>query len=191
MIRRLGFIAISAAVWWIGVAIWIGIGPRHDTEPKADAALVLGAAVDGGTPSPVFQQRIAHAISLYKSGRVGRIIFTGGKSPEDSLSEAEAARLWAMARGVPANVILTEQLSQTTLQNFSEALPVVRDARIKGVIVVSDPLHMRRAMVMARSLGIEASASATPKSQYRSAKTRVPFLLRETYFIHHFWFFGA
>lgn len=34
---------------------------------KADAAIVLGAAVWGEEPSPVFRERINHAINLYKN----------------------------------------------------------------------------------------------------------------------------
>ncbi|WP_309245652.1 hypothetical protein [Desmonostoc muscorum] len=43
---------------------------------KADAAIVLGAAVWGEKPSPVFRERINHAINLYKNGSVKAIIFT-------------------------------------------------------------------------------------------------------------------
>lgn len=45
---------------------------------KADAAVVLGAAAWGNKPSPVFRERIAHGIDLYRNGTVGKLIFTGG-----------------------------------------------------------------------------------------------------------------
>ncbi len=48
-------------------------------EPQSDAALVLGAAVWQGKPSPVFEERIKHAIKLYTQGKVHTLIFTGGK----------------------------------------------------------------------------------------------------------------
>lgn len=47
-------------------------------EAHADAAVVLGAAAWDKRPSPVFRERINHAITLYQSHRVGKIIFTGG-----------------------------------------------------------------------------------------------------------------
>ena len=46
---------------------------------KADAAVVLGAAVWRGQPSPVFRERINHAIELYQDEQVQSIIFTGGQ----------------------------------------------------------------------------------------------------------------
>jgi uncharacterized SAM-binding protein YcdF (DUF218 family) len=51
---------------------------------------------------------------------------------------------------------------------------------------VSDPLHMKRAMMMADDLDIAAVSSPTPTSRYRSLKTKLGFLLRELYFIHHY-----
>ena len=49
-------------------------------------------------------------------------------------------------------------------------------------IIVSDPLHMKRAMAMAKDYGITAFSSPTPTTMYRRLKTKVPFLFRETFF---------
>ncbi len=49
-------------------------------------------------------------------------------------------------------------------------------------IIVSDPLHMKRAMLMAEDYGICAYSSPTPTTMYRSAKTQIPFLAREVFF---------
>ena len=49
-------------------------------------------------------------------------------------------------------------------------------------IIVSDPLHMKRAMLMAKDYGIEACSSPTPTTMYKSAKTQIPFLAREVFF---------
>lgn len=60
---------------YAAVAIWT-YGAK--TEPvKSDAAIVLGAAVWGDKPSPVFQGRIDHALWLYKHQYVDKLIFTG------------------------------------------------------------------------------------------------------------------
>ena len=47
---------------------------------------------------------------------------------------------------------------------------------------MSDPLHMKRAMLMCEDYGITAYSSPTPTSMYRSLKTKLTFLLREEYF---------
>lgn len=49
-------------------------------------------------------------------------------------------------------------------------------------IIVSDPLHMKRAMLMAKDYGIEAYSSPTPTSRYVSLKSKLSFLAREEFF---------
>ena len=51
-------------------------------------------------------------------------------------------------------------------------------------IIVSDPLHMARALRLARTAGIDALGSSTPTSRFRSFQTRWRFLLQEVYFFH-------
>ncbi|MBK1833919.1 hypothetical protein JIN78_07600 [Roseibacillus ishigakijimensis] len=59
-------------------------------------------------------------------------------------------------------------------------------AGLKSAIIVSDPLHLKRASLMAKDLGIRSVTSPTPTSRYRSLKTKLPFLQREIYFYHHY-----
>ena len=53
---------------------------------------------------------------------------------------------------------------------------------LETAIIVSDPLHMKRAMLMAKDYGIPAYTSPTTTSMYKSLKTKIPFLLREEFF---------
>lgn len=189
--KRFRQILVVVALWLVGVATWIAIGPSENAASKADVAIVLGAAVDGDVPSPVFRERIAHAVDLYDSGRVGALMFTGGRSPEDALAESEAARAMALTAGVPQDRIFIETRSRTTRQSLVEAQQVMAREGFDTALVVSDPLHLRRASAMASGLGIAADPSATPTTRYRTWRSKLPFLLRETYFMHHYWFFGA
>ncbi|MBX7457665.1 YdcF family protein [Qipengyuania sp. 1NDH17] len=187
--KALRLLLLLAALWLAGIAIWIATVPEENDGASADVALVLGAAVDSDTPSPVFAARLDHAIALYKEGRVAKLMLTGGRSDEYSLSEAAAGREYAIARGVAADDILIDENSRTTRQNLLEAQRVMKGEGVETALVVSDPLHLRRAMQMAQSLGLEAQPSATPHTRYRSWQTKVPFLLREVYFVHHSWLF--
>ena len=177
-------------VWICGVAVWIATGPSEDPKGTADAAIVLGAAVDFDKPSPVFAARIDHAITLYHSGRVSKLVFTGARSPEDAKSEALAAKDYSQGAGVPASAILIEEISRTTHQNLIEATRVLPKHQLDSALIVSDPLHLQRALWMADGLGLDASTSATPSTRYQSWSTKGPFLMREVYFIHHHWIFG-
>lgn len=178
-------------IGWLGtVAGWIAAGPGSSPADTAEFAIVLGAAVKGQVPSPVFAGRIDHAVELYRAGRVQRIVFTGGRSDEDQLSEARAGAAYARGRGVPAGAILIEEQSRTTRQNLANAAALLAGQRSAAVLIVSDPLHLRRAVAIAGDIGLNARASPTPHSRYRSLRTRLPFLARETWFMHVHWLLG-
>ncbi|HQN39520.1 MAG TPA: ElyC/SanA/YdcF family protein, partial [Thermoanaerobaculia bacterium] len=79
----------------------MGLASRRAAPGDAHAAVVLSAAIYGARPSPVFEERIKHAIDLYHTGRVRRIVFTGGVAPGAVRAEAAVARAYALGRGVP------------------------------------------------------------------------------------------
>ena len=89
-----------------------------------------------------------------------------------------------MREGVPDDAILIEALSQTTFENLARARDLMIEHRIQRIVVVSDPLHMARALRLCRELGIDALGSPTPSTRFRSFRTRWRFLLREVYFFH-------
>jgi len=94
------------------------------TDIQADAAIVLGAAVWGNQVSPVFRERINHALDLYRQGKVRKIIFTGGQGNSNEPTEASAARAYAIQNGAGGNDILIEQRSHTTFENLVNAKQV-------------------------------------------------------------------
>jgi uncharacterized SAM-binding protein YcdF (DUF218 family) len=170
----------------IGLAVDIAVsGTRSDPEP-ADAAIVLGAAVDDDVPSPVFSERLRHAAGLFESGQVKWIVVTGGVGQGDRLAEAEAGRDWLIDAGIPADRVVTETESRTTKQNLVFAQPLLAQQGIHRVVIVSDPLHMRRAMRMASDLGLDAHPSPTRTSRFQTLGTQIPMLLREVYFNLHY-----
>lgn len=155
----------------------------QQTKPaQADAAIVLGAAIVDGEPSPVLKGRIDHALMLYDAGSVKKLIFTGGSGGEGEISEAEAARAYAVSHGVIPEDILIETTSTITEQNLHNAKIVAERGGITSFLIVSDPLHMKRAILMAEDLNMDAESSPVVNSVYKSWSTKLPFLLREVFF---------
>jgi uncharacterized SAM-binding protein YcdF (DUF218 family) len=169
-------------LWLWFLAIQIYHYSRESYSQPADVAIVLGAAVWNERPSPVFEERIKHAIDLYKSESVQAIIFTGGIGKGDRSAESQVAREYAILHGVPAEHVYYETRSRTTRENLQEAKRILDQRNLPNVVIVSDPLHMKRAVAIARDLGIAAQPSPTPTSRYRTWQSRLGFLLRETYY---------
>lgn len=190
MRRRIKHIALwlllAGVLWCIIVSTIIWRFGAQDQARESDCIIVLGAAVQGTDPSPVFAERIRHGIHLYDAGYAPKLIFTGGFGDGQKHSEGGVGKSGAAQHGIPVEDILIEERSRTTQQNLSEAASVMRRHGLKSAIIVSDPLHMKRAMMMADGLGIDAASSPTPTTRYRSFKTKLGFLAREFYFFHHY-----
>lgn len=111
------------------------------------------------------------------------LIVTGGTGEGSSVSDAEAARDYVLSQAVPEEMILLEDRSTITEENLEFAKSIMDDKGLQTAIIVSDPLHMKRAMLMAKDYGLEAVSSPTPTTMYKSFQTKVPFLAREVFFI--------
>jgi len=151
-------------------------------DKQADAAVVLGAAVWSQNVSPVFRERINHAVDLYRKGKVRKLIFTGGQGNSNEPTEAAAASSYAQANGIPIQDILVEQKSHTTFENIVNAKHLADANSLKTVLIVSDPMHMKRAMTMARDVGLIAYPSPTPTTRYVGWRTQMSELARETFY---------
>ena len=159
-----------------------------DETQSADAAIVLGAAADETGPSPVFKGRLDHAILLYEGGLVGHIIVTGGVGEGNTRSDAAIGAEYLVAAGVPLDAIILEESSTITEENLKNAAAIVGKRGFGDVLIVSDPLHMKRAMLLAEDAGLSAYPSPTQTSMYQSFPKKLGFLARETfYYVGYKW----
>ena len=181
-LKILAAICLPIVLFFVFVAAEIYFYDESAENRTADVAIVLGAAVWGERLSPVFEERVKHAIELYRAGKVKKIIFTGGRGNADEEAEADAARRYALGRGIPPEDILTEDRSTNTHENLLFAKPIAESNQLKTVLLVSDPLHLKRSVEIAKSLNFEVYPSPTPTTRYQGFRSRMKFLARETYF---------
>lgn len=175
-----GLLAGSLMLWGASVGLVLLAGARPEIR-KADAILVMGAAQWNGRPSPVLRARLDYALSLYKRGLARRLIFTGGVGAGDTLSEGEVARRYALQKHIPDSVILVERQGATSAESMEAAAQLMRAQSLESALLVSDPSHMLRLELLARSLGILAYRAPTPLSPIeRDAETRRRYVLRES-----------
>ena len=161
----------------------------EDQKCRADVAVILGAAAYNGEVSPVYRERINHGITLYEEGYVDRLIVTGGTADQGEESDASAAKKYLLSRGIPEEAVLMEDQSSITQENLENSKAIMEENGYETAIIVSDPLHMKRAMLLAEDAGITAYSSPTPSTRYISLRTKIPFLARETfYYIGYKWY---
>ena len=72
-----------------------------------DCILVLGAGIWGDKPSPMLEDRLLQAISLYEKGAAPKIIMSGDHSRVD-YDEVNIMKQFAIDRGVPSEDIFMD-----------------------------------------------------------------------------------
>lgn len=162
------------------------MGHRQD-DAKTDAILVLGAAQFDGKPSPVLQNRLDHALALYRAGVAPRIVTVGGSQPGDRFTEATAGRNYLHANGVAWESVKAIKTGNDTFNSAAAVAKWASSAGISSFTVVSDRAHVARAATIMRSYGFEVHASA-PQAGAGSALTW-QYLAREAAGLIRFWLF--
>jgi len=141
---------------------------QKDEERPADAIVVMGAAQYDGRPSPVFAARLDHGVALFLAGDAPRLVVTGGKAAGDRTTEAAVGRAFAIERGVPAEAVVVEDQSRTTLESVRAVAALLKADDASTAIFVSDRPHMLRVLRMAADAGITAWGSPTRTSPIES-----------------------
>ena len=174
--------AVLIVIYIAANAVSICTFGMRDEKCISDAAIILGAAAYGEEVSPVYQERLNHAVTLYNEGYAEKLIVTGGVGKGQNNSDAYAAKKYLISQGIPTEDILTEDTSTITQENLINSKKIMDEKGYKSAIIVSDPLHMKRSLLLAKDAGITAFSYPTPTSKYVSLKTKAPFLLREVYY---------
>lgn len=113
---------------------------------RCQSADIIVAVSGGDTVA-----RTSEAVALYNRGWAPRLLFSGAAADKSGPSNASAMREHALAEGVPHDAILTEELSETTLQNAQLSSSVLANNRYVRVILVTSGYHQRRAGIEFRN----------------------------------------
>ncbi|GHH18001.1 membrane protein [Streptomyces rubradiris] len=118
--------------------------------PRTEVAVVFGAGLWDGEPSPYLAHRLDAAVTLYQAGRIEVVLVTGDNSRED-YDEPDAMRAYLTERGVPDRRIVSDYAGFDTWDSC------VRARRIFGVdraVLISQDFHIRRAVALCEAAGV-------------------------------------
>ncbi|MFC8713282.1 vancomycin high temperature exclusion protein [Streptomyces sp. NPDC057197] len=155
--RRLVRAVVAVCVLALLPATWLYVttGDRLRTTtdaPRTDVAVVFGAGLWHGEPSPYLAHRLDAAARLYRDGRIKVVLVTGDNSRED-YDEPDAMRTYLTGHGVPVGRIVTDYAGFDTWDSC------VRAKKIFGVdraVLVSQGFHIRRAVALCEAAGIDS-----------------------------------
>ncbi|KUN39577.1 hypothetical protein AQJ30_09135 [Streptomyces longwoodensis] len=120
------------------------------SAPRTDVAVVFGAGLWNGEPSPYLAHRLDAAARLYRDGTVKVVLVTGDNSRED-YDEPDAMRAYLTRHGVPDGRIVGDYAGFDTWDSC------VRARKIFGVhraVLISQGFHIRRAVALCEAAGI-------------------------------------
>ncbi|MGP4011074.1 SanA/YdcF family protein [Streptomyces sp. 4N124] len=143
-------LALLPATWMYVVA-----GDRLRTTadvPRTEVAVVFGAGLWDGEPSPYLAHRLDAAAELYREGRIEVVLVTGDNSRED-YDEPDAMRSYLTRRGVPDVRIVSDYAGFDTWDSC------VRARKIFGVdraVLISQGFHIRRAVALCEEAGVSS-----------------------------------
>jgi uncharacterized SAM-binding protein YcdF (DUF218 family) len=111
--------------------------------------------------------RVMQAALLWRGGKGGTIIISGGDLPWVRSNEASLAAEILEAYGVPSDSIIVEGNSRNTHENAVNTAAIWKERRYHSGILVTSAIHMPRALASFRKVGLDVTPwSADVSDQY-------------------------
>ncbi|MEU1088423.1 vancomycin high temperature exclusion protein [Streptomyces sp. NPDC005576] len=120
--------------------------------PERGVAVVFGAGLWDGRPTPYLAHRLDAAAELYRTGKVKVLLVTGDNSRTE-YDEPDAMRAYLTAHGVPGARIVSDYAGFDTWDSCVRAKKIFG---VDGAVLVSQGFHIRRAVALCRAAGIDA-----------------------------------
>lgn len=130
---------------WIEGLILHSAGGRPCED--ADLLVVLGAGLNGSTPSAVLTSRLQVTLDYLGRHPDAIAILTGGQGSNEDCTEASAMARWLTDRGVEPSRLILEEQAHNTAQNIKYSVALMADHGLEDrtVMVVSNEFHLYRA----------------------------------------------
>ena len=178
--KRIITVLISAAVLLLAVIFvpnFIVVGKvkndiisleEAESLADTDCAVILGAGVRNGEPTPMLKDRLLTGIDLYKSGAVKKLIMSGDHGSKD-YDEVNIMKSFAVDNGVPDEDIFMDHAGFSTYETVYRAKEIFE---ADNIIIVSQKYHLYRALYIAEKLDVKAVGVSADRRTYSGQKMR-------------------
>lgn len=169
MIRKL---IVILGILNLGIFFLVFKNPRKKQHyRKYDCAIICGyPANNDGYPSKIMKSRVLAGVSLYKQGKVKKLIMSGG-AVKNEFIEAKVMSDYALYLGVKAKDIIVESQSRSTYHNLMYCHELMQVNQLRNALVVTNSWHLRKADHYARKFKLDyAMVSAKPPKSYFKLK---------------------
>lgn len=157
--------ALIGAATWLLLGKWMADGLKPEADGSNEYAIILGAKVNGETPSLTLRYRLEAALTYAETYPDVKFILSGGQGPDEDIAEGEAMRRFLVERGVTEERLLLETESTSTYENLLYSKKLLPED-VNAVTIITSDFHLTRARMLADSLDLETDAlpAKTPQS---------------------------
>jgi uncharacterized SAM-binding protein YcdF (DUF218 family) len=123
-----------------------------EPEPNLEYVIVLGAGLNGSTPSNTLKKRIEEGYIYMSENPDTILIASGGQGFKESISEAECIKRELVKMGISEDRIILEDRSTSTIENLKYSLMIIGDPDA-NVGIITNSFHEFRAGMIAKDAG--------------------------------------
>lgn len=126
---------------------------------KETTVVVLGCKVNGEHPSKMLRHRLEAAFDYLSENEDITCIVSGGKGPDERISEAECMYNYLIELGISSDRIIIEDKSTSTYENIKFSYEIIERMNLpRDITIVTDGFHEYRASIIAKKQGINSYA---------------------------------
>ena len=163
-----------------------------ESDAPVSAVIVLGAGVNGETPSLTLRTRIDAAAAYLEEHPDVPVVLSGGQGPGEAITEAECMRRALVRRGVDESRLYPEERSTSTQENLRYSRAILEELGVdtaQRVAIVTSDFHLCRARLMWD--GDTAAVPAhLPSALYFQCLT-VNYFIREAFGLAAYFVYGG
>lgn len=163
-----------------------------ESDAPVSAVIVLGAGVNGETPSLTLRTRIDAAAAYLEEHPDVPVVLSGGQGPGEAITEAECMRRALVRSGVDESRLYPEERSTSTQENLRYSRAILEELGVdpaQRVAIVTSDFHLCRARLMWG--GDTAAVPAhLPSALYFQCLT-VNYFIREAFGLAAYFVYGG
>ena len=163
-----------------------------ESDAPVSAVIVLGAGVNGETPSLTLRTRIDAAAAYLEEHPDVPVVLSGGQGPGEAITEAECMRRALVRRGVDESRLYPEERSTSTQENLRYSRAILEELGVdpaQRVAIVTSDFHLCRARLMWGS-DTAAVPAHLPSALYFQCLT-VNYFIREAFGLAAYFVYGG
>ena len=157
----------------LGTIVADAIAAKYEPAPDKDFLIVLGCGIrPDGTPTPLLRGRLDRALAFAEkqerlTGKQLTFVTSGGKGPDEAVSESASMKQYLLERGVPESRIIEEDQSTSTFENMKFSKEKICAVNPAGKVAFSTTnYHVFRSGLFARRVKMRAQGMGAETRWY-------------------------